>query len=44
MFRLVRLLILAAIAITVAIWINESDGSAPAPNSTKIRLFEGESL
>lgn len=43
MFRLIRLVILAAIAIAVASWISESRGDAPPPTSNpEMHSFAGE--
>tara|TARA_R110002110_G_scaffold395138_2_gene609616 strand:- start:110606 stop:110737 length:132 start_codon:yes stop_codon:yes gene_type:complete len=41
MFRLIRLVILAAIAIAVATWISESRGDNPAPRTVTLQ-FAGE--
>jgi len=42
MFRLIRLVILAAIAIAVASWISDSRGDKPAPMSITFQIA-GES-
>ena len=42
MFRLIRYVILAAIAIAVASWISESRGDSPAPKTVTLQ-FAGES-